>query len=99
MPIENIYRGKADFKPLQAFVQNLLYPSVYRFGQEWMYLTFDQAHPTVFLYRPKEDEEAEYMKVYFEAAEAYKGKIFFTYMDDESDLDHEVKEFLEIGDG
>jgi hypothetical protein len=96
--IENVYRGKADLKSLQTFVSNLLHPTVYRFSQEWMYLTFDHAEPTVFLYRPKKDEDADYMKVYYEAAEQYKGKIFFTYLDDSSDLDHMVKVFLEIKD-
>lgn len=71
---------------------------MYRFSQEWVYLTFDHSKPTVFLYRPKSDENADYMKVYYEAAEQYKGKIFFSYFDDESYLDKEVKEFLQISD-
>ena len=58
---ENIYQGKADLVSFQTFAKNLFYPAYYRFDQEWMHLTFTNAHPTVFLYRPIEDENAEYM--------------------------------------
>ena len=63
-----------------------------------MYLTFTNAHPTVFLYRPIEDENAQYMQTFYKAAEEYKGKIFFTYFDGTSDLDREVRQFLNISD-
>ena len=96
-PIES-YQGKVNITEISKFFNTRLTPTSYLFAEGYFSdLTFVKGSPTIFIYRPEEDADSEYIQTFKEAARQNYGKIYWTYSDIFGSLQREVAEFLQIG--
>ena len=63
------YTGKVDIEQISKFFNTRLTPTSYLFAEGYFSdLTFVRASPTIFIYRPEEDADSDYMEIFKEAA-------------------------------
>ena len=67
-PIET-YQGNVNITEISKFFNTRLTPTSYLFAEGYFSdLTFVKGSPTIFIYRPEEDAESEFMQTFKEAA-------------------------------
>lgn len=92
------YEGQTNITEISKFFRTRLTPTSYLFAEGYFSdLTFYKGNPTIFIYRPEDEADSEYMETFKEAARQNYGKIYWAYSDIFGDLQREVAEFLQIG--
>jgi protein disulfide-isomerase A1 len=76
---ENEYTGGPDKDSLMNFVKPLMVPTVFEFSEDEIEAIFGNQQNTAILFRDEADKDADFMKVYEEAAKTHKGKVLFAY--------------------
>ena len=80
-----VYSGNPNKDELVTWATRLTIPTCFEFAHEHVYLVSRERHPTLILFRSGDDKDADFMKVYKEAAATYKGRLLFSYSDIEDD--------------
>merc|ERR1711907_91470 len=75
----NAYSGAADKDAVMSFVKPLMVPTVFEFSEDEIEAVFGNQQNTAILFRDAKDKDADFMKVFEEAAKAHKGKMLFAY--------------------
>jgi len=76
-----VYSGNPDRDELTRWATRLTIPTCFEFADDHTYLVSRERHPTLILFRSGDDKDADFMKVYKEAAITYKGRLLFSYSD------------------
>jgi len=92
----NLYEGAADKDALAAWVKPLQVATVFAFTEDEIEAVFGQQQNTLILFRSEDDDQADYMTLYREAAEAHKGKILFAYAGTANQIQGKLAEFMGV---
>jgi len=93
---QNNYDGAADKDSLQAWIKPLQVPTVFAFTEDEIEAVFGQQQSTLILFRSEDDDQADYMNLYREAAVANKGKILFAYAGTANQIQGKLAEFMGV---
>lgn len=92
------YTGNADKDALMNFVKPLMVPTVFEFSEDEIEAIFGNQQNTVILFRDAKDKDADFMKVFEEAAKAHKGKMLFAYSGIKDGIQERLAEFMGVTD-
>ena len=93
---QNAYDGAADKDALAAWVKPLQVATVFAFTEDEIEAVFGQQQKTLILFRSEDDDQADYMTLYKEAAVAHKGKILFAYAGTANQIQGKLAEFMGV---
>jgi len=94
----NVYDGAADKDSLNAWYKPLLVPVHFKFTEDEIEAVFGQQMDALIFFRTGSDNDAEYNKIFEEAANAHKGKILFSYSDKSNDIQSKLADFMGVTD-
>jgi len=94
--LQNVYDGAADKDSLANWIKPLQVPTVFSFTEDEIEAVFGQQQDTLILFRSEEDNEADFMKVFKEAASVYKGKFLFSYAGTANQIQGKLAEFMGV---
>ena len=92
----NAYSGAADKDALMTFVKPLMVPTVFEFSEDEIEAIFGNQQNTAILFRDPADKDADFMKVFEEAAKTHKGKVLFAYSGITDGIQERLAEFMGV---
>lgn len=88
------YTGEHEVEALSAWAKANSVPTIFEFGEDHIEPIFQNRQSAVFLF--SEDKDADYQKVFNDAAHAHKGKILFSTSGVSAGIQERLGEFLGV---
>jgi len=93
---QNAYTGEATADALKAWAKPLQVPTVFSFTEDEIEAVFGQQQNTLVLFRSEDDDQADFMTVFREAATVHKGKMLFSYAGTANAIQGKLAEFMGV---
>ena len=93
-----VYSGTISNSAVSEWMTGASVPTLIDFSDDYIEPIFGKRNPAVFLFRSKEDSDADFAKTFSEAATKMKGKILFVVSGIKDGIQHRLAEFIGVED-